>query len=115
MVIPAHVLGCCFYIYKSKQGAERGEYSGGSGFFVAVPMKTKTDWFQCYAVTNAHVLDALPNPVLRVNRKDGEFDCIETNKDRWIFDSRGDDLAIFPLDLIRRSLVLRYPDFRFCG
>ncbi len=99
--IPEQYLNCSVYIYKTKAHAKAGELSGGSGFLVGVPLTENKEWIQVYAVTAKHVIENMPNPVLRLNLVAGVFDCIETNQKRWsgIENSYGDDLATLPLEL----------------
>jgi trypsin-like peptidase len=106
MVIPSDFLDCCLYVYSSKSQAEAGEFSGGSGFVVSVPLTVNKGWAQLYAVTALHVIENRRNPVLRVNTEQGGFDCLETNGDRW-HKFKSVDLAILPID-IEDSTLRRY-------
>jgi len=47
-----------------------------------------------YIVTNWHVVKKASNPVVRINRKDGTADCIETEESYWRQHPAGDDIGI---------------------
>lgn len=92
-------LDCSVYLYPSKEEAEAGERSGGSGFLVAVPVEGHDDWITLYVVTNRHVLDggAL---VIRLNKKDGGQPFFKkTQRGDWVDHPKGYDVAAYNLDL----------------
>lgn len=103
IVIPPEFLGCCIYIYPSEESAKSGKLSvGGSGFLVGVPLKENTSYIQFYAVTNRHVIEKIPNPVLRLNTYAGKFECLKTNRLRWKNHDGADspdDLAVCPIEI----------------
>ena len=104
-------LRCAVYIYESLEDAKLGIRQGGSGFLVHVPFENNPDWMELYVVTNRHALVdprtlATRNPVVRVNRKDGTVDCLETKFSDWTLHPDGDDVAVL-------SLRFTYEDVSF--
>jgi hypothetical protein len=99
MLVPQSFLNSCIYIYPSKAHAKQAANAGGTGFLVVVPIpsETKLAW-ELYAVSADHVLDDMPNPVLRVNFVKGGFDTVETNRNRWQR-WKDADLAACPVEL----------------
>jgi hypothetical protein len=87
------------YIYRSLTEAQKGERYGGSGFLVAVRLKENPDWWDCYVVTNWHVIQKAKSPVIRLNRRDGSVECIQTIAEQWFRHTDGDDVAVLPLDV----------------
>ena len=88
---------CAVYIYESLADAQGGEHYGGSGFLCHVSLPNNPKWAELYVVTNWHVVDRAKNPVIRLNRKDGSTECVQTNSADWFRHSDGDDVAVFPL------------------
>jgi hypothetical protein len=88
------------YIYKSLEDAQQGVRSGGSGFIVSVPFEVNKEWSHLYTVTNRHVVRGAVDPVIRINRKDGTTECIQTNGNQWEPHSDGDDVAIYPFKAV---------------
>jgi len=88
---------CAVYIYGTLEEAKNGDFVGGSGFLVGVPIVEGEIDVQLYVVTNRHVIKKYNRPVIRLNRADGtSSECLDTNKNRWV-ESGHDDLAVFPL------------------
>lgn len=93
------------YMYESLDAARDGERFGASGFIVTAPLcEDRDDWLAAYVVTNKHVIKNPHNPhsrtpVIRMNRKDGTPECISTTEEQWICHERGDDVAVFQLNL----------------
>lgn len=50
-----------------------------------------------YVVTNHHVIVKAGDPVVRLNRRDGTVECLETNGSQWKQHPDGDDVAVFPV------------------
>jgi hypothetical protein len=102
VLVPKAYLNSCFYIYPSKDQADRGAQAGGTGFFVAVPIPTEnTLAWQLYAVTAGHVVKEMKagdDPTIRVNLVGGKRESLPTNRDRWKI-SRNCDAAAIPIDL----------------
>jgi hypothetical protein len=90
---------CAVYVYASIADAKNGEQIGGSGFLAHVPLKENPDWFDGYVVTNWHVVERAKTPVVRINRKDGTVEYIETKAEHWFRHPHGDDIAVIPADL----------------
>ena len=89
---------CAVYIYRSVDDAKNGVRQGGSGFLVVMPMENDpTSAAHVYVVTNQHVVAKTQNPVIRLNRKSGGVDSIETKQSDWFPHPDGDDIAILPL------------------
>jgi hypothetical protein len=91
-------LNCTLYIYSSKAAACKG-VGGGTGFLVGVPLENK-GWVQIYAVTNAHVIAPYPNPVIRFNTQDEDWDTLSTKHCEWVEYSAVDDLAVYSVDFV---------------
>jgi hypothetical protein len=114
MRIGDEFLECVVYIYPSKQAAEEGKHAGGSGFLVNFPTPTEHK-DRVFVVTNRHVIEDLDAPVVRVNRKDGSFDPIITNKNRWKPHKDGDDwddIAAIEFHELNSEHSIRWVDFR---
>lgn len=92
------IVQCSIYLYSSRDAANEGSASGGSGFLVHVPSKANPGYVHLYAVTNRHVVRN-NGVVLRLNQKDGGFSTISTKQDEWFEHPDGDDVAVLPIDL----------------
>jgi hypothetical protein len=98
--IPPDLLDCVFYLYQTRDHAEKGERTGGTGFFVSKP--TETDATFLYAVTNQHVVGGQSQSrVMRVNTPDRPtpFETVETQWSDWIQHEDGLDIAAMSLGL----------------
>jgi hypothetical protein len=84
------------YIYSSLSDAKCGEREGGSGFLAHVPLEVNSKWAELYAVTNRHVIKRCKAPVVRLNRKDGGVEYIETDREGWICHDES-DVAVFTI------------------
>jgi len=93
------------YIYRSLDDATRGEQYGGSGFLAKVPLKNNPDWWCGYVVTNWHVVRSAKTPVIRLNRRDGTVEYVESTAEKWFPHPDGDDVAALPI-------AVRYLDLR---
>jgi hypothetical protein len=102
-MLPIHngLLYCVLYIYKTETDAKEGGITGGTGFLVSVPLTNNPEKNAFYAVTARHVLEGMPNPILRLNTASGATDTLNTNRQRWIGweDTFGDDLAVCPIEI----------------
>lgn len=85
------------YIYSSQEDAESGKAVGGSGFLVHVPFVETENMQQTYVVTNSHVINQTPRPVIRLNRIDGSVLGLVTNQQDWTVHPDGDDVAVMPI------------------
>src|SRR5580698_2237082 len=94
--IAKRYLQCVGYIYPDKESAQSDKPHGGSGFIVA---RQVDGGIQTFVITNLHVIDKLPNPVIRLNRVTLEPELFLTNRARWIAHPEGDDLAAYQLDV----------------
>jgi hypothetical protein len=111
MRIGDEYLQCVVYIYPSMQASQEGKEVGGSGFLVNYP--TPTDHIdRVFIVTNRHVIENIDAPVVRVNRKDGSFDPIETNSSRWKVHPEGDDIAALEFHALSPEHSALWVDFR---
>lgn len=95
--IADHFLDSSLYFYTSIQEARDGASSGGSGFLVQMP-SVDPGIVHVYAVTNKHVIDNGCH-VIRVNKRSGGFETIQTEPDWWHLHPEGDDIAVFSIDL----------------
>ncbi|MGA2832968.1 MAG: hypothetical protein ABSE55_07845 [Terracidiphilus sp.] len=89
---------CSIYLYASERAARLGEDAGGSGFLIHVPSSVDPNWGRVYAVTNRHVIEE-KFCTLRLNRKGGGTDVVETERGKWFIHEDGDDVGIFPIDI----------------
>lgn len=94
--IPENFLNCSIYIYQSRIDALDGCQLGGSGFLVGVMFQTPPPRYHVYAVTNKHVVQK-GGRFIRLNRKDGGTEIIETEPTDWIQHPDGDDLVVAPV------------------
>jgi hypothetical protein len=90
--IPDEYLDCVLYLYPSEADAEDGTRTGGSGFWVGMPISSKA--WAIYAVTNRHIIEN-GNAVVRLSTQDGRKAIFPTVEQDWIFHSGGDDLAVY--------------------
>lgn len=90
---------CAVYIYASRNDAESGVLQGGSGFIVTLPFDNDPEnpHVHTYVVTNNHVVESAKTPVIRLNRRDGQMEFIETTAHEWEPHEGGDDVSVFPL------------------
>ena len=91
-----HFTDCAVYIYQSFSDAKNGVRQGGSGFLVGVPLEKFPDRHWCYVITNKHVVVKAGEPVIRLNRKDGQTECFPTKITDWNMHPYGDDIAVLP-------------------
>jgi len=70
-----------------------------------VPLKNNPDWWCGYVVTNWHVVQRAKTPVIRLNRRDGSLEYVESTTERWVRHPDGDDVAVLPL-------AVKYLDLR---
>src|SRR6185295_16698083 len=97
--IPQPYLDCSIYLYPTKESAEEGEKSGGSGFLVSVPIEGHDDWVSLYAVTNRHVVNK-GCLFIRLNKKNGGKPYIkETQRYEWADHPKRYDVAAYSLDI----------------
>ncbi len=102
------LLDSVFFLYPSVEAANAGEGFGGTGFLVAVPLKSRPDVYVKYAVTNYHVAVEHGNSVIRINRKDGGFDTFESGPEEWEFIPGGPDVAAIPFNLPPNEYQVRF-------
>jgi hypothetical protein len=102
--IPDEYLDCVLYLYPSEADAEDGTRTGGSGFWVGMPVSS--DAWTVYAVTNRHIIEK-GNAVVRLSTQDGRKAIFPTIEQDWVFHPDGDDLAVY-------SPVLDTFDLRNC-
>jgi hypothetical protein len=97
--IPANIKNAAFYLFPTKEDAEKGSNFGGTGFIVTVPSRMHAKYGRAfhYAVTNWHVA-VQGSPVIRLNTKSGAPDFIDAGPEDWFFDGRH-DIAVLPINL----------------
>jgi len=91
--IPTSVLESTFYLYRSREDAERGEPFGGTGAFIGMPTESSDVSF-LYAVTNWHVAVDQGFSVMRFNKRNGGVDVFELDPHEWEFPPNGPDIAV---------------------
>lgn len=99
------LLDIAFFLYETREDAEKGENAGGTGFLVAVPSERWPDHLHhIYGVTNWHNPCRFGASVIRVNSKSGPPDIIERDPSEWYFipGPHGYDVAVVPLDDVLR-------------
>lgn len=106
-------LDCVFYLYPSREAAEKGEEAGGTGFWVSYAPTGRDDAFFIFAVTNKHVVAESGASVIRLNKIGGGVDILEIEPHEWHF-TGAHDLAIIhcsPDSSVHRFKAM--PDTRF--
>lgn len=102
------ILDCSIYMYPTEKDAKAGSRAGGSGFLAVVDgivagakMNTTVPeaehgqlHFHVYAVSNRHVVKE--NPIIRLNRHDGQSDVIPFGLDDWLW-NEDTDVAVVPI------------------
>ena len=73
IAIPPEYIESCVYLYATKDDAENGKRSGGSGLTVGVRFETNISHYQNYIVTCWHLLRKFTNPTIRINLRAGGF------------------------------------------
>ena len=91
------LLDCVFFLYKTREDAEMGKKSGGTGFFVGIPSEKFPQEKYVYAVTNWHNVLQNGYSIIRVNNVAGSVSIIETEPAEWEFMPRKDDIAVMPI------------------
>jgi hypothetical protein len=93
--IDPEILDCVFFLYRTREDADKNEKSGGTGFFVGIPSEKFPEHHYAYAISNWHVVLEDGFPVIKVNTIDGKSHIIETEPSEWEFLPRRDDIAIY--------------------
>ena len=98
--IPEEILNCTFYLYRTREDAERGVSSGGTGFLVAYPFFARDQRATTlYGVANWHVAVKGGCSCVRVNARNGPPAIFEFGPEDWVFQPGGDDLAVIELPI----------------
>ena len=95
----------CF-IYPSENDAIQGSEYVGTAFLMGRIKENNKQ--ECFCITNKHVIEDCTIPCLRVNKIDGNYQLIKTNKDDWVYHPYGDDLAICSFYLGEKSFDVLY-------
>ncbi|MBF5089856.1 hypothetical protein F1640_07510 [Novosphingobium sp. NBM11] len=82
--IPQDWLDSIIYLYPDIPSAEAGDETGGTGFLLGWPMGGNASCFTLWAVTNRHVIEQ-NHWTIRVNKKGGGFEFIDTDDRQWLF------------------------------
>lgn len=91
------LLNSVFFLYGSKEDAESGTDTGGTGFLVAVPHSSLPGCFYIHGVTNWHVAVAyMPSPCIRMNTHLGTPIIFEFDASEWFFKPDSYDIAVSP-------------------
>jgi hypothetical protein len=96
--IPKTYLNSIVYLYGTVEAAERGDNTGGTGFFVHVHFKCDSNQGFRYVITNKHVARTGAS-IIRINCNDGKPDIFDIGPDQWTIHPGGDDLALYHLPL----------------
>jgi hypothetical protein len=102
--VPEALLKCTFFLYPTEEDARAGKRVGGTGFLIAVPLKSHEDRYALFGVTNWHVAVSGDSPVIRINRKDGGVEVADAGPDQWHFIPSDYDVAIIPIQLNQNIL-----------
>src|SRR5260370_23383205 len=78
------LLNCVFYLYRSRDAAERGEKRGGTGFIVGVLAPSLGDIWYPVAVSCKHVVHTGGFSYIRINTALNETKIIELEPHEWI-------------------------------
>jgi hypothetical protein len=97
-LIPPRLLITTFYLYPTREDAEKGTKYGGTGFLLGVESKVDAGKFHVFGVTNWHVAIRDGCSVTRINRKDGGIEIFEFDPSEWIFRPHWHDIAIIPFE-----------------
>ncbi len=91
-----------FYIYPTREDAEKGSDVGASGFYVMVESEViRRGQVHIYGVTNAHVIEQIEQGAdgdivyVRTNLKEGGLKIDEVKIAQWERHPDGDDLAVY--------------------
>jgi hypothetical protein len=107
------MLQSVFYLYPSRDAAERGQAAGGTGFIAAYASEKANNAFFLFAVSNKHVVADSGASVIRLNKVDGGVDILEFEPHEWYFTNQH-DLAIIPLKVdlaVHRVKAIPLADF----
>lgn len=94
---PDELSDCTVFLYETRNDADSGKNTGGSGFLLGVPWETDPSKTHVYVVSNYHVTKGGTASVIRLNTKKGKAACIETEPTEW-FHIHGRDLAVYRID-----------------
>lgn len=97
-----------FYLYKSKEDAESGNNTGGTGFYVGIPSQKHPNGIYIYGISNWHAAIEGGYSVIRVNSKDGGTETFDFDSTEWDFIPLGGDVAISPILPINEQHSLSY-------
>jgi hypothetical protein len=90
------LLDSVFYLYETKEDAEKADKSGGTGFLVIVPSEMNAGRGYVYGVTNWHNA-CQKTSVVRINCRNGPSEIFEFNPDEWEFIPNYHDIAVIGL------------------
>ena len=91
------ILNSVFFLYKTKDDAEKGLDPQGSGVLIAVPSSDDKNWFHIHGITNWHVaVDYIPAPCIRINTRCGKGKIFDFDPSDWICKEDYYDIAISP-------------------
>jgi hypothetical protein len=96
--LPKRSVDLPFFLYRSREDAEAGRESGGTGFFVGVPSQVRAGTYHLYAVSNWHVAVRGGSSIMRLNRMGGGTEIFEYGPEDWIFEPQSYDVAILPFE-----------------
>lgn len=83
------------YLYPDTARAEAGEQVGGTGFLMGWPV-ADTGLMAMWVVTNRHIIEEGGHWTVRINKKSGGIECIDTTDEEWVL-SPDSDLAVRPI------------------
>lgn len=102
------ILDCVFFLYKTKEDAEKGVNPQGSGFLVAVPFTQDPKAVHIHGITNWHVaVKYEPAPHIRINTHSGKPTIIDLDPSEWIYIEDGYDVVVSPplsIDLLSHKV-----------
>src|SRR5687767_2277527 len=88
--IPQEVLRCVFFLYDTRDAAESGHGTGGTGFLLSQKLSL-------YGITNYHVAKKRGCSVARITAVDGSVRILELDPSDWHSIPGGFDVAAVEL------------------
>lgn len=106
--LPPEVQEVSVLLYPTKEKAAARVGALGSGFLLGVDSEANPTSVHLYAVTNDHVTQVAP--VIRISpSRFGAEKVIDASYKNWIAHEAGDDVAAYPLGVVRKTPRSSHP------